>query len=64
MNAPSESTEQTIYYQFTLPVSDDFALDDESGTAIALFVPSLTAGEPLGEITVVPPTGGVIVDLD
>lgn len=64
LNARSESNEQTVYYQFYVLLSNDFALDSEVNNAIALFFPSLTAGESLGELTITPPTGGVIVDID
>jgi len=62
LDAPIVTESQILYYQLELWASDPFR---PGGTDIPpfLFLPSLTAGETLGTITVNPPTGGVIVTM-
>lgn len=59
INAPVVNTTQPLYYQISFWANNKYRTDNIP----FLFIPSLAAGEPLGTITVNPPTGGVIVTM-
>lgn len=60
INAPVVSTTQPLYYQISFWANNKYRTDNIP----FLFFPSLAAGESLGIITVNPPTGGVIVNMN